>query len=157
MIEVQGTPVGKGRPRFTRDGHAFTPDGTRDFEARIKWKAKIGSKEVHDGAVIVIVTSYFVPPKSWPLKKARLAREGRVTMTVKPDVDNLLKAALDGCNGFSFADDKQVVAVVGFKQYDERPRMEIEVLPVTVTDTKIKAGSFSGESLREVLGKILLG
>ena len=78
-------------------------------------------------------------------------------MTVKPDVDNLLKAALDGCNGFSFSDDKQVVAVVGFKQYDERPRMEIEVLPVTVTDTKIKAGSFSGDSLREVLGKILLG
>ena len=55
MIEVQGTPVGKGRPRFTRDGHAFTPDGTRDFEARIKWKAKVGSKEVHDGAVIVLL------------------------------------------------------------------------------------------------------
>lgn len=156
MIEVQGTPVGKGRPRFTRDGHAFTPEGTRDFEARIKWKAKI-AKELFSGPVIVVVTSYFVPPRSWPLKKARLAREGRVGMTVKPDVDNLLKAALDGCNGFSFVDDKQVVAVVGFKAYDERPRMEIEVLPVTFTDERVEAGAFSGESLREVLGKILLG
>ena len=44
MIEVQGTPVGKGRPRFTRDGHAYTPDTTRDFEARIKWKAKTVEK-----------------------------------------------------------------------------------------------------------------
>lgn len=156
MIEVQGTPVGKGRPRFTRDGHAFTPEGTRDFEARIKWKAKI-AKELFSGPVIVIVTSYFVPPKSWPMKRARLAREGRVGMTVKPDVDNLLKAALDGCNGFSFDDDKQVVAVVGFKAYDERPRMEIEVLPVTFTEEGVEAGAFSGDSLREVLGKILLG
>ena len=156
MIEVQGTPVGKGRPRFTRDGHAYTPDTTRDFEARIKWKAKI-AKELFSGPVIVIVTSYFVPPKSWPLKKARLAREGRVGMTVKPDVDNLIKAALDGCNGFSFDDDKQVVAVVGMKAYDARPRMEIEVLPVTFTEERVEAGAFSGGSLREVLGKILLG
>lgn len=156
MIEVQGTPVGKGRPRFTRDGHAYTPDTTRDFEARIKWKAKI-SKASYSGPVIVIVTSFFVPPRSWPMKRARLAREGRVSMTVKPDVDNLVKAALDGCNGFSFEDDKQVVAIVGFKAYAERPRMEIEVLPVTFTEKSVEAGAFSGGSLREVLGKILLG
>ena len=78
-------------------------------------------------------------------------------MTVKPDVDNLVKAALDGCNGFSFEDDKQVVAIVGFKAYAERPRMEIEVLPVTFTEKSVEAGAFSGGSLREVLGKILLG
>ena len=26
---VEGDPVGKGRPRFTRSGHVFTPQKTR--------------------------------------------------------------------------------------------------------------------------------
>ena len=32
-IEVSGQPQGKGRPRFTRNGRAYTPDKTREYEA----------------------------------------------------------------------------------------------------------------------------
>ena len=41
-IEVSGQPQGKGRPRFTKTGKAYTPDKTREYESRIQaasWKA----------------------------------------------------------------------------------------------------------------------
>ena len=33
---VDGEPVGKGRPRFTRSGHAYTPEKTADYEQLVK-------------------------------------------------------------------------------------------------------------------------
>ena len=35
-IEVSGQPIGKGRPRFTKAGHAYTPTKTREYEKRIQ-------------------------------------------------------------------------------------------------------------------------
>ena len=37
---VPGVPVGKGRPRFTRGGHAYTPEKTAAFEEKVRlcWK-----------------------------------------------------------------------------------------------------------------------
>ena len=35
----QGEPVGKGRPRFTRQGRAYTPKKTRDYELKLAAKA----------------------------------------------------------------------------------------------------------------------
>ena len=29
---IEGQPQGKGRPRFTKSGHAFTPQATKDYE-----------------------------------------------------------------------------------------------------------------------------
>lgn len=37
---VPGRPRGKGRPRFTRTGHAYTDEATRDYEAHIRWHYK---------------------------------------------------------------------------------------------------------------------
>lgn len=33
---VDGEPVGKGRPRFTRSGHTYTPEKTADYEQLVK-------------------------------------------------------------------------------------------------------------------------
>lgn len=35
-FEVMGQPIGKGRPRFTRSGHTYTPEKTREYERRIR-------------------------------------------------------------------------------------------------------------------------
>lgn len=32
---IEGVPVPKGRPRFTRSGHTYTPDTTRKYEALV--------------------------------------------------------------------------------------------------------------------------
>ena len=47
--------------------------------------------------------------------------------TKKPDLDNVLKAVLDGLNGIAFVDDSQVVNVCMAKHYDLTPRVAVTV------------------------------
>lgn len=61
---------------------------------------------------------YFVKPKS--VKK-------RATPTVKPDVDKLLRAMLDGLKGVIFHDDAQVVSALCRKHYGSVPRVELRL------------------------------
>ena len=35
LFRVNGMPQGKARPRFTRQGRAYTPKKTRDYEAAL--------------------------------------------------------------------------------------------------------------------------
>ena len=39
---VPGIPVGKGRPRFMKNGHTYTPQKTRDYEDKVVqcWKCQ---------------------------------------------------------------------------------------------------------------------
>ena len=46
---IEGLPKGKGRPRFTRSGHTYTPDTTRKYEALVTARAKeamIGKRKI---------------------------------------------------------------------------------------------------------------
>lgn len=122
MIEftVKGKPVGKGRPRFTRTGHTYTPEKTRAYEAAVAWecrkamKGKLPSELPQNVSVEVMVK----PPKSWTKTKTKNALGGLIAPG-RPDIDNYLKAVLDGCNGVAFLDDSQVVAVYATKRYAE--------------------------------------
>ncbi len=37
-----------------------------------------------------------------------------------PDLDKLVRGVLDGLSGVLFADDRQVIRILGTKQYDEK-------------------------------------
>lgn len=117
---VPGKPVGKGRPRFTRSGNTFTPEKTRAYEAAVAWecrkamKGKLPSTLPQNVSVEVMVK----PPKSWTKIKTKNALGGFIAPG-RPDIDNYLKAVLDGCNGVAFLDDSQVVAVYATKRYAE--------------------------------------
>ena len=41
---VPGIPVGKGRPRFMKNGHTYTPQKTREYENKVVqcWKCQSG-------------------------------------------------------------------------------------------------------------------
>ena len=116
MIEftVKGKPVGKGRPRFTRTGHTYTPEKTRAYEAAVAWECKLPSTLPQHVSVEVMVK----PPKSWNKTKTKNALGGFIAPG-RPDIDNYLKAVLDGCNGVAFLDDSQVVAIYATKRYAE--------------------------------------
>lgn len=46
---IEGAPVPKGRPRFTRTGHTFTPAKTRQYEALVTARAReamIGKRKI---------------------------------------------------------------------------------------------------------------
>jgi Holliday junction resolvase RusA-like endonuclease len=64
-------------------------------------------------------------PASWSHRKAQEASLGLTLPTVAPDLDNLAKAVLDGCNGVVFEDDKQVVTLCLTKRYAQAGRVAV--------------------------------
>ena len=98
------TPIPiKRRVRFTRQGHAFTDQKTKDDLKRV---AESYDGERYECAVGLIIEVY---------KPLKSATKRQVPFTQKPDVDNVLKAVLDGLNGLAFLDDAQVVRVTVVK------------------------------------------
>lgn len=127
-IELCGKPEGKGRPRFARSGHAFTPANTRTYEANLKYSAQeaMAGRPPIDGPVRVRVEALFPIPKSWSKKKQAEAMAGNVWPTCKPDWENVAKM-LDAFNEVVWRDDAQVVEGVIRKVYSDRPALRVTV------------------------------
>ena len=116
-VEVNGQPQGKGRPRFTKVGRAYTPQKTKDYERRIQaasWAAmqKAGLKPTYK-SVVVRISAQMNIPASWSKIKKMEAEYNASHHTSKPDLDNITKAVLDGIScaddgGPLIMDDKQV-------------------------------------------------
>ena len=118
---IPGKPIGKGRPRFTKSGHCWTPSKTVMYEQGIKqaYWMKYGPKMyASDKALAVEIVLYYPRPKSMGKHKRLMAQKGMLRPTVKPDVDNVIKAILDALNGVAFEDDRQIVQVTCEKWYD---------------------------------------
>lgn len=118
---VPGEPVAKGRPKLSRYG-TYTPKKTKEYEEHIKqeWR-KNGYKEPLTGAVMVDIVFHRSIQKSGSkaVKTAKLT--GKVKPTVKPDLDNYIKAVLDGLNGLAWVDDSQIVNISATKEYSLEP------------------------------------
>ena len=135
-IEVEGQPQGKARPRMSRFGHAYTPQKTRDYENIIK-TACIAEMHRHsleptNAPVKVSIVAFMDIPKSWSKKKTEQAEYALIYPTAKPDIDNIVKAALDGVSGPQGVrlDDKQVVSLKAVKTFchlDRGPVLYISV------------------------------
>lgn len=118
---IPGRPVGKGRPRFTKKGHCWTPDKTVEYERDIKmayWSTYGHRKYEADKALAVDIVLYYPRPKRMAKYKRLMAQKGVLRPTVKPDVDNVIKAILDALNGVAFEDDRQIVQIECEKWYD---------------------------------------
>ena len=107
MIRHEVTPIPiKRRPRFRRSGKPFLDNATKADIQRVResWDGDFYS----DQALALIIDVYQVLPES----KAKLVRQ---QFTIKPDVDNIIKAIMDGLNGKAYVDDKQIVMVMCVK------------------------------------------
>lgn len=126
-IVIQGKPQGKGRPRFTRNGHCYTPENTRRYEEQIRaaWMEQADGWTVREGPVGIIVMAYFPVPVSANKTRRTEMLTGRILPTVKADADNILKAVLDALNGYAWNDDKQIVSASVQKLYGADPRVEV--------------------------------
>lgn len=126
---IDGEPVAKGRPRFTRRGHTYTPKKTADYENHIK-RQLIGQGAEPFGKEVplkVEVTFYKGHLKSWTKKQVFQAEDGSLLPVKRPDLDNYVKAILDGANEILWHDDSQIVDLLLYKRYDKTPRVEIKV------------------------------
>ena len=119
---LTGQPIGKGRPRFTRQGRTYTPAKTKAYEMRLAAAASDKMVESNldpiTGPCKVHVMAQFEVPKSWTKKRTEAAWRGQVNPG-RPDIDNVLKIALDALNGVVFEDDAQVHYVSAAKRYGD--------------------------------------
>lgn len=117
---VEGNPQGKARPRFSqKSGTVYTPAKTAKYEKLIRkaFLAAGGKAIPSDCYVGITVDAYFQIPKSYTKGKRLACRHNIRRPDKKPDIDNILKAVLDGLNEAAFVDDKQVVSVACHKYY----------------------------------------
>lgn len=124
---VPGIPVGKGRPRFMKNGHTYTPEKTREYENKVVlcWKSQSG-KGFADGIPLsATVTAFFTVPRSTSKKKAA-ALDG-TPHTKRPDADNVAKAILDALNGHAYNDDS-AIALLTVRKYQTTGAPRVEVI-----------------------------
>lgn len=116
IFTVKGQPKGKGRPRFTKNGHVYTPESTRIYEEEIKIRYQEKYKnEMLDGNIAVEVFINKKPASYLGIKKYNKLL-GKYC-NIKPDTDNVVKAVLDALNGVAYADNKNVVEIYAVKKY----------------------------------------
>lgn len=130
MIEivVLGRPVAKGRPRFSKDGHTYTPEKTRNFEAVLKYAAEqvMGQRPPLEGPLALDMLVVAPIPVSWAKKRQDAARAGVLLPTGRPDWDNFAKT-IDACNLVVWVDDGQIVDARVRKRYGDKPGTWIKV------------------------------
>lgn len=136
-----GEAVGKGRPRVSRRGnyvHTYTPEKTRVFEEAIRFEfmaqnceqMPVYPKEV---PLKIAVRVGVAIPQSYSKKKQALCRDGFLVPSKKPDLDNICKSIFDALQGrsndpgYAFADDSQIVEIVAWKEYAEKPFVEVVI------------------------------
>jgi Holliday junction resolvase RusA-like endonuclease len=75
---------------------------------------------------IEINIMFYMPiPKYTAGKKKVLMLDGTFKHTKKPDLDNILKFAMDCMNKIVYCDDKQIYSATAEKQYAIEPRTEM--------------------------------
>jgi len=109
---IFGNPVPKQRPRLGKGNRTFTPKKTKDWEKTVADYCGIATGgDGFECDVSVWIVFY---------------RKDRVNV----DLDNLIKAILDGMNKIAYDDDKQVVEIHAWLKYDrDNPRVEVKVKP----------------------------
>lgn len=118
IYSVDGDPVGKQRPRFSR-GRTYTPKKTVDYEHLIASKALSAMAPMLplETPVSVYIWINHAIPASYS-KKRKEACLNRLEYPKKPDLDNTAKVFLDAMNGIVYKDDVQVVTLHVTKRYD---------------------------------------
>lgn len=112
-------PVPKGRPRFTRTGHTYTPQSTQDYEHIITEYYKENCNDFYDGAIKVNLIFNMPIPKSITKKTRNAIMLGEIKYIKKPDCDNLAKSFTDALNGIAYSDDCLITRLCVEKRYSD--------------------------------------
>lgn len=124
LVAVPGRPVAQGSmSAFVRGKRAVIMD--QKSKTLKPWRKSIflaTQKQIKSpltGSVKVKMTFQFLRPKNQLTTKLKPTREFKLHPHVKPDLDKLARAVLDGLTGAAFKDDAQVVSIDAIKTYGE--------------------------------------
>ena len=127
-LYIPGQPIAKGRPEFTTRGgkpRGITSEKTRAYEATIAAVALTKGHWTKDGPLQVGIIAVFARPQ-------RIKADERTPHDKRPDLDNIIKSAIDGLA--RHFDDGQVVEVRAWKYYaarGEEPHLTIVITEAT--------------------------
>jgi Holliday junction resolvase RusA-like endonuclease len=125
--------MGKGRPRFMKNGHTYTPGKTANYETLVKWYYE---QETRNGVTLILpvmadIKAYYPIPKSTPKYKMAAMLNGIARPMKKPDFDNIGKIICDALNGLAYPDDSHIVDGRVQKFYSANPRVEVTLTEIT--------------------------
>lgn len=129
MIEftVEGKPVGKARPRVTRNG-TYTPTKTKNYEKLVQWSYRNKYKgQALNGPIRLDITFFMYIPKNTSKKRTEMKIAREILPTKKPDWDNMAKAITDALNGLAYKDDNQIVEAHIYKYFSDDPRAVVRI------------------------------
>jgi len=117
-FRVDGQPIPQGSMKVI-NGHIIHSQGS----ALAAWRSAIGLSAKAAGAKpsleAVSMTLVFI------MNKPRTVT--RLDPTVPPDLDKLVRAALDALTAIAYKDDSQVIEIRAMKVYGEYPGVEIVI------------------------------
>ena len=131
-LSILGEPKAQKRHRHVRMGNfvrQYDPSASDkgDFLSIVQYNAP---KEPFCGALAVAIRFYFTRPKSH-FKTGKNSHVMKDTAplwhTSKPDVDNMAKFLMDSLNKIYWKDDSYIADCCITKQYDDKPRTEIDI------------------------------
>ena len=136
-IVIYGEPIPQGRPRFTKTGHTYDPQRSRNYKQLVRfWVTqhlkKIDGFKPYENALCVDLTFYLGIPTSWSKQKRIQASQGVIRPIVRNgDIDNMVKAILDANNGLLWVDDCIITDLSARKRYTgELARVVIKITEV---------------------------
>ena len=136
-LVIYGEPIPQGRPRFTKTGHTYDPQRSRNYKQLVRfWVTqhlkKIPGWKPHENALCVDLTFFLGIPISWSKKKRIQAINGEIRPTSKKlgDLDNLCKSVTDAIIGLVYVDDSQIVNLGASKYYSDTPRCVLKITEV---------------------------
>ena len=131
-LSILGEPKAQKRHRHVRMGNfvrQYDPSASDkgDFLSIVQYNAP---KEPFCGALAVAIRFYFTRPKSHfkTGKNSHIMKDtAPLWHTSKPDVDNMAKFLMDSLNKIYWKDDSYIADCWITKQYDDKPRTEIDI------------------------------
>ena len=161
---VPGHPEPQSRPRFSsrRIGlktitRAYEAEKVTSFKQTVYALARkaFNEKKVFlQGALELQLIVFREIPKAFSQKKAKLAAEGQIYPTQRPDLDNYIKSALDGIGlknmpKIIFSDDAQIVRITAEKRYSFNGQVGMaieikELMPTVARESFVKEERVNG-------------
>lgn len=131
-IRLDGVPVAWARARRNKHGAHFTAPKVARFESNLKEAAILAMRGAapYDCGLVLDMTAYMPIPESWSQRKKEDAAKGKVHVTSKPDLDNLVKGVKDALNKVAYVDDSRVVEMHVYKHYSNKPCVIVTVRPL---------------------------
>lgn len=131
-FSVPGAPRGKARPQaraFMGKVQRFKDSKTVAYESLVRLVASeaMENRERIEDPVSVEIDVFIEPVASTSRSRYAAMIDGRLKPTKAPDLDNIIKSILDGCNGVVFRDDVLVVKIAATKSYAISSRVDVKV------------------------------